>query len=60
MLEVLEHILMTQPVEYPNSPVYSEAIKELQSESAHEMQRLAGKMPDQLMVSHLKGDNTAY
>lgn len=51
---------MTQPVEYPNSPVYSEAIKELQSESAHEMQRLAGKMPDQLMVSHLKGDNTAY
>ncbi|KAF7876418.1 hypothetical protein EAF04_001510 [Stromatinia cepivora] len=49
MLKVLEHILMTQPMEYPNAPAYNEAIKELQAESAYELQRLAGKMPDQLL-----------
>lgn len=50
MLKVLEHILMAQPIEYPNAPVYTEAVKELQAESAYELQRLAGKMPDQLLV----------
>ncbi|THV49418.1 hypothetical protein BGAL_0196g00160 [Botrytis galanthina] len=49
MLKVLEHILMTQPTEYPNASAYTEAVKELQAESAYELQRLAGKMPDQLL-----------
>ncbi|QSZ31435.1 hypothetical protein DSL72_001000 [Monilinia vaccinii-corymbosi] len=49
MLKVLEHILMTQPMEYPNAAAYTEAVKELQAESAYELQRLAGKMPDQLL-----------
>ncbi|KAB8292990.1 hypothetical protein EYC80_007354 [Monilinia laxa] len=49
MLKVLEHILMTQPMEYPNTPTYTEAVKELQAESAYELQRLAGKMPNQLL-----------
>ncbi|KAF7912211.1 uncharacterized protein EAF01_001232 [Botrytis porri] len=49
MLKVLEHILMTQPMEYPNASAYTEAVKELQAESAYELQRLAGKMPDQLL-----------
>lgn len=54
MLKVLEHILMTQPMEYPNASAYTEAVKELQAESAYELQRLAGKMPDQLLVSLFK------
>lgn len=54
MLKVLEHILMTQPTEYPNASAYTEAVKELQAESAYELQRLAGKMPDQLLVSPFK------
>ncbi|KAF7929900.1 uncharacterized protein EAE97_009497 [Botrytis byssoidea] len=49
MLKVLEHILMAQPMEYPNASAYTEAVKELQAESAYELQRLAGKMPDQLL-----------
>ncbi|KAF7943458.1 hypothetical protein EAE96_011384 [Botrytis aclada] len=49
MLKVLEHILMIQPMEYPNASAYTEAVKELQAESAYELQRLAGKMPDQLL-----------
>ncbi|RAL64721.1 hypothetical protein DID88_001752 [Monilinia fructigena] len=30
-------------------PAYTEAVKELQAESAYELQRLAGKMPNQLL-----------
>ena len=51
MLKVLEHILMTWPSAQPTYKVYNEAIKELQSESLVELQRLASKMPDHLLVS---------
>ncbi|CAK7566974.1 MAG: karyopherin [Sporothrix epigloea] len=50
MLKVLEHILMTWPS--PREPEYrafNDAIKELQSESMVELQRLAIKQPDHLM-----------
>lgn len=51
MLKVLEHILMTWPSAQPAYKVYNEAIKELQAESLVELQRLASKMPDHLLVS---------
>jgi exportin-5 len=51
MLKVLEHILMTWPSAQPVHKTYNEAIKELQSESLVELQRLASKMPDHLLVS---------
>ncbi|PQE14421.1 nuclear import and export protein [Rutstroemia sp. NJR-2017a BBW] len=50
MLKVLEHILMTQPAEHPNATIYSDAVKELQADAAYELQRLATKMPDQLLA----------
>jgi exportin-5 len=50
MLKVLEHILMSQPVEHPEYTAYSEAVKELQVDGMYELQRLATKMPDQLLV----------
>lgn len=53
MLKVLEHILMSRPVEQPECAAYTEAVKELQADSMYELQRLAGKMPDQLLVSCL-------
>ncbi|KAF4632023.1 hypothetical protein G7Y89_g6104 [Cudoniella acicularis] len=49
MLKVLEHILMSQPVERPECIAYTEAVKELQSDGTYELQRLACKMPDQLL-----------
>ncbi|KAI0012382.1 ARM repeat-containing protein [Xylariaceae sp. FL0662B] len=49
MLKVLEHILMTWPATQPNHRVYTDAVKELQSESMVELQRLAAKMPDDLL-----------
>jgi exportin-5 len=51
MLKVLEHILMTRPMENPAYPAYSEAIKDLQQDCTHELHRLAMKMPDHLLVS---------
>ncbi|KAI1751102.1 armadillo-type protein [Xylaria castorea] len=51
MLKVLEHILVTWPVTYPEYRVYSDAIKDLQGESMVELQRLAAKMPDHLLAS---------
>lgn len=50
MLKVLEHILMSQPLERPEFAAYTEAVKELQSDGTYELQRLASKMPDQLLV----------
>lgn len=50
MLKVLEHILFTWPATHPEHRAYTEAIKELQSESLAELQRLAAKMPDHLLV----------
>lgn len=51
MLKVLEHILMTWPTAQPEYKVFNEAIKDLQTESLVELQRLASKMPDHLLVS---------
>ena len=50
MLKVLEHILMTHPAEKPEYQAYTDAIKELQTDSMHELRRLATKMPNQLFV----------
>ena len=50
MLKVLEHILFTWPATHPEHRAYTDAIKELQSESLAELQRLAAKMPDHLLV----------
>lgn len=49
MLKVLENILMTTVVEQPEYRAYSDAVKELQSDCLHELQRLATKMPDHLL-----------
>lgn len=50
MLKVLEHILMTWPALDPEYRAYNDAVKELQSESMAELQRLAAEMPDDLLV----------
>ncbi len=55
MLKVLEHILLTWPTTRPG-PDYkllNDSIKVLQSESMVELQRLATKMPDHLLVSQV-------
>lgn len=49
MLKILEHILLTRPPEFPANSAYSEALKELLSICTTEIQRLAMKMPDNLM-----------
>lgn len=49
MLVVLEHILVTWPAAQPEYKYYNEAIKDLQAESITELQRLAYKMPDNLL-----------
>lgn len=49
MLKVLEHILVTWPNPQPEHRLFNEAVKDLQSESMVELQRLASKMPDKLL-----------
>ncbi|CAK7234107.1 karyopherin [Sporothrix bragantina] len=50
MLKVLEHILMTWPSpKEPEHRAFNDSIKELQSESMVELQRLASKQPDHLL-----------
>ncbi|KAI8300753.1 Protein MSN5 [Colletotrichum sp. SAR11_59] len=49
MLKVLEHILMTWPAPRPEHRAFNEAIKDFQSESMVELQRLASKVPDHLL-----------
>ncbi|KAG6006100.1 hypothetical protein E4U21_007397 [Claviceps maximensis] len=49
MLKVLEHILMTWPNLDSENRAYNDAVKELQSESMVELQRLAAEMPDHLL-----------
>ncbi|KAK8117263.1 uncharacterized protein PG998_005544 [Apiospora kogelbergensis] len=49
MLKVLEHILVTWPATQPEHRAYTDAVKDLQSESMVELQRLAVKMPDHLL-----------
>lgn len=53
MLKVLEHILMTWPALQPEHRLFNDAIRDLQTESMVELQRLASKMPDPLLVSHV-------
>ncbi|KAK3989669.1 putative importin beta-related nuclear transport receptor [Cladorrhinum sp. PSN332] len=50
MLKVLEHILMTWPALQPEHKVFNDAIRDLQTESMVELQRLASKMPDHLLA----------
>lgn len=50
MLKVLEHILMTWPVQQPEHRAFNEAIKEFQTESMQELQRLATRVPDHLIA----------
>lgn len=50
MLKVLEHILMTWPTPEPDYRAFNDSIKDLQSESMLELQRLASEMPDHLLV----------
>ncbi|KAI5814832.1 armadillo-type protein [Pyronema omphalodes] len=50
MFKILEHILLTRPPEYPQNPAYMDALKELTNVCTTEIQRLAMKMPDHLMV----------
>ncbi|EGZ69182.1 hypothetical protein NEUTE2DRAFT_94082 [Neurospora tetrasperma FGSC 2509] len=49
MLRVLEHILMTWPALQPEHKTFNDAIRDLQTESMVELQRLASKMPDHLL-----------
>ncbi|KAK3690039.1 armadillo-type protein [Podospora appendiculata] len=49
MLRVLEHILMTWPALQPEHKLFNDAIRDLQTESMVELQRLASKMPDHLL-----------
>ncbi|KAF3763765.1 hypothetical protein M406DRAFT_65109 [Cryphonectria parasitica EP155] len=57
MLKVLEHILMTWPAAQPEYRHLNEAIKDLQAESINELQRLAFKMPDNLLAVYDSLDN---
>ncbi|KAL2024810.1 hypothetical protein VTK56DRAFT_5631 [Thermocarpiscus australiensis] len=49
MLRVLGHILMTWPALQPEHRIFNDAIRDLQTESMVELQRLASKMPDPLL-----------
>lgn len=50
MLKVLEHILMSRAIEKPEFQAYTDAVKELQTDSMYELRRLAIRMPNQLLV----------
>lgn len=45
---------MSRPVEHFDFSAYSDAVKELQGDGVYQLQRLATKMPDQLLVSSLR------
>ena len=45
-LKVLEHILLTQTVDQPQYPAYSEAVRELQVYATSELRRLASRHAD--------------
>lgn len=59
MLKVLEQILTNRYLESPEHVKYTEAVKEMQIETLHELQRLALKMPDQLLVVLTPNTNLA-
>jgi exportin-5 len=50
MLKVLEHLLMSRAVDKPEYQAYTDAVKELQTDSMYELRRIAIKMPNQLFV----------
>jgi exportin-5 len=50
MLKVLEHLLMSRAVEKPEYQAYTDAVKDLQTDSMYELRRIAIKMPNQLFV----------
>ena len=50
MLKVLQHILLTWPTLEPDHRAYNDAVKDLQSDSMIELQRLAVEVPDHLLV----------
>lgn len=60
MLKVLGHILATWPAAVPEHKAFNEAIKELQSESIIELQRLTLKMPDHLLVGCLQTKSNSH
>ncbi|QUC18798.1 uncharacterized protein UV8b_03039 [Ustilaginoidea virens] len=49
MLKVLQHILLTWPTLEPDHRAYNDAVKDLQSDSMIELQRLAVEVPDHLL-----------
>ena len=51
MFKTLEHLLLNRPNEHHENGPYADAVKDLQAEGMYELQRLAGKMPDQLLVN---------
>ena len=60
MLKVLEHILMSQPIEKPEHVSYTEAVKELQVDCMSELQRLASKMPNHLLVNSPRNSRSPH
>lgn len=57
MLKVLEHILMNWPNLVPEHRAFNDAIKDFQSESMFELQRLATKVPDHLLAVYDQLEN---
>lgn len=51
--KVLEQLLNRDLVENPRYQTYSDAVKDLQTESLHELSRLASKVPNQLLVKFI-------
>ena len=51
MFKTLEHLLLNRPNAHLESGPYADAVKDLQAEGMYELQRLAAKMPDHLLVS---------
>ena len=49
-LKVLEHILMTDAVDRPEFPAYSESVKELHTLATQEVRRLATRYADYFSV----------
>jgi exportin-5 len=49
-LKVLEHILMTHVDDHPEYPAFSDAVRELQSLSSHELRRLSMRYADYFFV----------
>lgn len=55
MLKVLENILMSWPNQEADYRAFNDAIRDFQSESMVELQRLAAEVPDHLLVRKKSG-----